>query len=46
MITIIGKYKDTIRVLDTAETMIEAYKLLSEYKEAYGPKWEIDIKVS
>lgn len=38
---IMGRYKGRTEEVDTAETQGEAYRLLGEYRMAFGPGWEL-----
>jgi len=42
MIRIIGTRKGKTECLDSADTWQEAYRLIFEYRMAYGSKWVID----
>ncbi len=44
MYELIGKYNGKQEVLDTADTIEEAYFLLGEYMMAFGSDWNIIIK--
>jgi len=45
MYNIIGLYKfNEVEVIDTADSRIEAIRLVNEYKMAFGAKWIIKYK--
>lgn len=41
---IVGYFNGERQVLDIATNWIEGYKLLVDYKLAYGPNWDIQLK--
>lgn len=41
---IFGIFQGISKDLDSCDTMLEARKLVAEYREAYGPRWKIDFK--
>ena len=40
---IIGIYRNTPEVIDTADSLVEAKRLVCEYQMAFGNKWIIYI---
>jgi hypothetical protein len=44
MYNIIGKSKYGTEVLDTADSQLEAIKLVNEYRMAFGNEWIIKFK--
>jgi len=44
MYNIIGKSKYGTEVLDTADSQLEAIRLVNEYKMAFGNEWVIKFK--
>ncbi len=45
MYNIIGKSKYGTEVLDTADSQLEAIRLVNEYKMAFGNEWIIKYKI-
>ena len=44
MFKIIGKYNyDTFEVIDSADCLDEAYRLLYEYKSSFCNKWVLEV---
>ncbi len=45
MYNIIGKSKYGTEVLDTADSQLEAIRLVNEYRMAFGNEWIIKYKI-
>ena len=44
MFKIIGRYNyDTFEIIDSADCLDEAYRLLYEYKLSFGNKWVLEV---